>query len=89
MTWHDYSEQVLGFKNGIYKKYNSYEQAVIDFNASVGALTAPPKLCQSKTCATMAPVDGKAIFWKNVTIVTLLVLVFGLVFKLSLCSHCK
>jgi viroplasmin and RNaseH domain-containing protein len=40
-TWHECSEQVLRFKNAIYKKHSTYEQAVIDFNASVGALIAP------------------------------------------------
>jgi viroplasmin and RNaseH domain-containing protein len=35
-TWHECSEQVLGF--------STYEQVVIDFNASVEALTAPPSV---------------------------------------------
>ena len=35
LTWHECSEQVLGFKNVIYKKCSNYEQAISDFNASV------------------------------------------------------
>jgi len=38
-NWHDCSEQVLGVKNAIHKKYSSYEQIVRDFNASIAALT--------------------------------------------------
>ena len=86
-TWYECSEQVLGVQNARHKKYSSYEQAVRDFNALVGALTPPPDLFQSQTGATMAPVHGKNVVapvhgkttsWNTVIIVTLLLLVFGL-----------
>jgi hypothetical protein len=41
LTWHECSKQVLGFKNTIYKKYSSYEQAVVDFHALVRDFNAP------------------------------------------------
>jgi hypothetical protein len=41
LTWHASSKQVLWFRNAIYKKYNSYEQVVIDFHASVRDFNAP------------------------------------------------
>ena len=44
MTWHEWNEQVLGFKNAIYKKYNNYDIAVSDFNSSFGAAASPTKL---------------------------------------------
>ena len=55
------SEQVLGVKNARHKKYSSYEQAIRDFNASVGALPPPPNLFPSQTSATLAPVHGKNV----------------------------
>ena len=61
LTWHECSEQVLGFKNVIYMKCSNYEQAVTDFNASTGALTTSPELFQTETCATMQPVHGKIV----------------------------
>ena len=97
-TWHECSEQVLNVKNARHKKYSSYEQAVRDFNASVGALPPPPNLFQPQTGATMAPVHGKNVValvhdkdvsWNTVIIVTLLLLVFGLWIKLSVCSQCN
>ena len=51
----------LGVKNDIHKKYSTYEQAIRDFNPSVGALTPPPDLFQSQTGATMAPDYGKNV----------------------------
>ena len=70
MTWHDYSEQVLGFKNGIYKKYNSYEQVIVDFHASVrdfnaplgAAAPLPPNLPQDACSQGIPPADGKASY---------------------------
>ena len=43
MSWHECSEQVLGLKNAIHKKYN-YDYALGDFNAYVGATTPSPEL---------------------------------------------
>ena len=92
------SEQVLGVKNARHKKYNSFEQVVRDFNASVGALPPPPNLFQPQTGATMAPVHGKNVMppvhgknvsWNTMIIVTFLLLVFGLWIKLSVCSKCN
>jgi hypothetical protein len=71
MTWHECSEQVLGFKNAIYKKYSNYDHAVSDFNASCRAVIAPPKLLQPNTCASHPDLDGKRGSWKNVAIVIL------------------
>ena len=44
MSWHECSEQVLGLKNAIHKKYNNYDHALRDFNAYVGATTTSSKL---------------------------------------------
>ena len=44
MSWHECSEQVLGLKNAIHKKYNNYDHALRDFNAYVRAATPSPKL---------------------------------------------
>jgi viroplasmin and RNaseH domain-containing protein len=76
MSWHECSEQVLVVKNAIHKKYNNYEHALRDFNASVGA-------------ATPSPQGGKTGSWKNVVIISLLVMVVGLWMRLSMSSQCN
>ena len=44
MSWHECSEQVLGLKNAIHKKYNNYDHTLRDFNGYVGAVTTSPNL---------------------------------------------
>ena len=44
MSWHEASEHVLGFKNGIHKKHNNYVHALRDFNVYVEVATPSPKL---------------------------------------------
>jgi len=53
MSWHECSEQVLGVKIAIHKKYNNYEHALRDFNASVGAATPSPKLIPADCCESI------------------------------------
>jgi viroplasmin and RNaseH domain-containing protein len=44
IIWYECSEQVLGVKNARYLKYNNYQEAVRDFNASLGAATPLPSM---------------------------------------------
>ena len=59
VSWHECSEQVLGFKNAIYKKYNNYEHALRDFNAYVRAATPSPKLVPADYGESIPPYGGK------------------------------
>ena len=47
-TWHDCSEQVLGYKGVVHRKYSSYEHALHDFNLATNSKPV------SNTCATFA-----------------------------------
>jgi hypothetical protein len=95
MSWHECSKQVLGVENSVHKKYNNYEQAHRYYNAYVGAalplrpLPPSPMLILDDCCETIAPQGGKTCSWKNVMILSLLVLVFGLWMRLSMSSKCK
>ena len=62
MSWHECSEQVLGFKNVIHKKYNNYDHALRDFNAYVGASTPSPKLVLANG-ENVPPQGGKSGSW--------------------------
>ena len=53
MSWHECSEQVVGVKNAIHKKYNNYEHALRDFNAYVGPATPSPKLFPADCCESI------------------------------------
>ena len=76
-TWHECSLQVLGYKNARYKKYQNYEQALHDYNASLQAATP--------ACAVaVAPTDDRLADWKNVVIVALLLLVVALWMRLTM-----
>ena len=55
MSWHECSEQVLGFKNAIHKKYNNYDHALRDFNAYVGVATPSPKLVAADCGESILP----------------------------------
>ena len=85
MNWHEWNEQVLGFKNAIYKKYNNYDIAVSDFNSSFGAVASPTKLFPNDGCETIPPHPGN----HDVVIITLLMLVFGLWIRLSMSTKCN
>ena len=89
MSWHEASKHVLGLKNAIHKKYNNYEHALRDFNASVGAATLSPKLILADCCESIPPQGGKTDSWKNVVIISLLVMVFGLWMRLSMSCQCN
>ena len=89
VSWHECSEQVFGFKNAIYKKYNNYEHALRDFNAYVRAATPSPKFFPVDCCESIPPLDGKTGSWKNVVIISLLVMVFGLWMRLSMSYQCN
>ena len=79
-TWHECSEQVLGFKKARFMKYKNYDEAVRDFKASLGAATPllPSQLLPDDCCQGISPVDGKSWCWKNVVIISLLFVVLGL-----------
>ena len=89
MSWHECSEQVVGVKNAIHKKYNNYEHALRDFNAYVGPATPSPKLFPADCCESIPPQGGKTGSWKNMVIINLLVMVFGLWMRLSMSSQCN
>ena len=76
MSSHEASEHVLGFKNAIHKKYNNYDHALRDFNAYVGVATPSPKLVAADCGESILPQDGKSGSWKNVVIISLMMLVF-------------
>jgi len=63
MTWHEFSQHVLGYKNAIYKKYSNYEHVVRDSNASLVAPTAPPIDPHDGSQLLPPPVDGKYGSW--------------------------
>jgi hypothetical protein len=84
-TWHEHSVQVLGYKNARYKKYQNYEQALHDYNASLQA-TSPSQIALPSNCfaAAIAPTDERLGDWKNVVIVALFLLVVALWMRLTL-----
>lgn len=98
MTWQECSDQVLGFKHAKYKKYSNYDHAVRDFHAYFAGKTAcellpspadgshDPDLLPPPVAAP-APAVGKDACWKNVLIISLLVLVFGLWMKVRISGH--
>ena len=89
MSWHEASEHVLGFKNSIHKKYNNYDHALRDFNAYVGAATTSPKPILADYGESNPPQGGKSGSCKNVVIISLLVMVFGLWMRLSMSCQCN
>lgn len=90
MSWHECSKQVLGVSNASFLKYKNYKETVRDFNASLGAATPlHPKLLPDDTCETIPPLDAKNGSWKNVALITLLMLVFDLCLRLSMCRQCN
>jgi len=84
-TWHECSLQVFGYKNTRYKKYQNYEQALHDYNASLQAPTlfqmALPSNCSA---VAVAPTDDRLADWKNVVIVALFLLVVALWMRLTM-----
>ena len=52
-------------------------------------IASPPLLLQPDTCAAHHDLDGKSSSWKNMAIVTLLILVLGMWLRLSMCNKCK
>jgi hypothetical protein len=89
-TWYECCEQVLGFKNARYLKYKNYEEALRDFNASRGAATPlPSQLLPDDCCHGIPLVDGKSCCWKNVVIISLLIVVIGLWIRVSMAGQCK
>jgi viroplasmin and RNaseH domain-containing protein len=89
MSWHEASEHVLGFKNAIHKKYNNYDHALRDFNAYVGAATPSPKLVPTYCGESISPQGGKSGSCKNVVIISLLMMVFGLWMRFSISCQCS
>jgi hypothetical protein len=89
MAWHECSEQVLGFKNAIYKKYNNYGIALSEFNSYFGAPTPSTKVFPIDGWETIPLHLGNHGSWKNVIIMSLIMLVFGLWIKLSMFNNCK
>ena len=75
MSWHEASEHVLGFKNAIDKKYNNYD---IHLEISMPMLEQqlPPLIWSQLIVVKASP--GKSGSCKNVVIISLLVMVFGL-----------
>ena len=65
MAWHECSEQVLGIKNAIYKKYNNYDIALSDFNSYFGAPTPSTKVFPTDGCQTIPPHPGNHGSWKK------------------------
>jgi hypothetical protein len=89
MSWHECSEHVLGFKKAIHKKYSNYDHALREFNAYVGAATPSPKLVPADCGENIPPRGGKTGSWKNVMIISLLVMVLGLWMRLSMSCQCN
>ena len=84
MAWHECSEQVCGVKNAIYKKYNNYDIVWSDFISYFGAPTTPTKVFHTDGCETIPLRPGNHGSWKNIVIMSLLMLVFGLWIRLSM-----
>ena len=84
-------------RNAIYKKYSNYDQTVRDFQAAMrdvhpshGAAPPPYDLVTHDAFApTIPPSDGngKAGCWKNVLIISLVILLFGLWMKVGNAGH--
>ena len=74
--------KLLGSLKLVFLKHKNYEEAVRDFNASLGAAAPLPydPVPQDAFAQNIAPSDGngKASWWKNVLIISLVVLLFGL-----------
>jgi hypothetical protein len=77
---------VLGVKHAKHKKYNNYEDALRDFYAYVGATTSTPTMVLAD-CGesilnqggmSIPPQGGNSCSWKNMVIISLLVMVLGL-----------
>jgi hypothetical protein len=51
-------------------------------------IASPPLLLEPDTCAARRDVHGKTGSWKDLTILTLLILVLGMWFRLSMCNKC-
>jgi hypothetical protein len=85
LNWHECSKQVLGVINFVYKKYNTYEQALVAYQSALRDsmhlwqqnLPCPPDLPQD-TFQGIPPADGKAGYWKIVLIISLVLLLFGI-----------
>jgi hypothetical protein len=86
--WHECSEQVLRFKKSRFLKYKNYDEAVRYFKASLGAATPlPSQLLLDDSCQCNPSVNGKPSCWKNVLIISLLILVFGLWMRVTMTGH--
>ena len=69
--------KLLGSLKLVFLKHKNYEEAVRDFNASLGeAAPLSFKLPQEDCCQGILPIHGKTC-WKNLVIITLVIVVFG------------
>lgn len=90
MTWHECTLQVLGFSNASYMKYQNYDQAVHDYNASKGLACVSQKMQPSHSAALpIGATDGKQGSWKNMIILALCVMVFALWQRLKMSPSCN
>ena len=85
-TWHDYSDQVLGYPGVVHRKYSSYEHAVHDFNSTINSTALPNP--STNFVEKQSEGTGSGFCYKNVAIVLLCLLVSIMRMKLSSCRAC-
>jgi hypothetical protein len=100
-SWHECAQQVVKVEGAIFQKYSNYDDAVRAFTGwvnapplllpsvgSPGEVTTSHMLLTDDGCETKPHAAGNHGSWKNVVILILLMLMFGLWCRLSMCKNC-
>ena len=85
-SWAQCSEQVLGYRGAVHKKYKSYEQAIANFNSTVNSIPSNKPSTSISVVESAAP--SSAMNYKNIVIIFLCALVFVMWMKLNNCKSC-
>ena len=85
-SWAQCSKQVMGYREAVYKKYKSYEQAIANFNSTVNSIPFNKPSTSISVVEYAAP--SSAMNYKNVVIIFPCTLVFVMWMKLNNCKSC-
>jgi viroplasmin and RNaseH domain-containing protein len=80
------SEEVLGYKGAVHKKYSSYEQAILDFNSTINSIPSSKPSTSAGTTENAA--STTSISYKTVCIIFLCAVVSVMWIKLNKCNNC-
>ena len=84
-SWTKCSEEVLGYKGAVHRKYSSYEQAIADFNSTINSI--PPSKPSTSAATTETAATSTSMSYKTVCIIFLCAVVCVTWMKLNKCNN--